>query len=314
MNSKRLNLISNLYFCLIAFSGLFYTALLVFATEKVFPAFVMQIIFLLDALKFDNSLIGLVTSKLFLLNVIPGFILIGLIIGYIKTLFKSIKSIGLAKIIANKLEIVSITKEYFKFKSREVSIFTLGFFNPKIYISSTIFKTHSHEEIRAMIEHEINHRDNLHPLKIFIANFIRSVLPIIPGKNWLIDNYLTLVEVSSDQFSEDKLKNKLPLVSALLKFENQSFEPGMSYFNSQSERIKILVGQKKQIFKIPMIYYSMVLTVMLSGALFVKNTNIFYDCQHLLKCMELLITPDSQPLVTSMHLQSNAFSAPDRCQ
>jgi len=314
MNSKRLNSISNLYFYLIAFSGIFYTALLVFATEKIVPAFVMQIIFLLDALKFDNSLIGLVTSELFLLNVIPGLILIGLNISYIKTLFKSIKSIGLTKSIANKLEIVGMTKEFCKFKSKEKSIFTLGFFNPKIFISSAIFKTHNQDEIRAMIEHEINHRNNLHPLKLFFANFVKSILPVIPGKNWLIDSYLTLVEVSSDQFSEDKIKNKLPLVSALLKFESQNFELGMSYFNSQSERIKILVGQKKQLSRIPMAYYSLVLVVILSSALFVKNTNIFYDCQHLLECVELLITPNSQPLVTAVHPQSNPFSTSDRCQ
>lgn len=314
MNSKKLNLISSLYFYLIAFSGLTYTALLIFATEKIVPAFVMQIIFFLDALKFDNSLIGLVTSKLFLINVVPGFILMGLIIGYIKTLIESIKSIGFTKEYARNLEIVGMAKEFFKFKSKEKSIFTLGFFNPKIYISTSIFNSHSQEEINAMIEHEINHRDNLHPLKMFVANFVKSVLPIVPGKNWLIDNYLTLVEVSSDQFSEDKLKNKLPLVSALLKFENQSFEPGLSYFNSQSERIKILVGQKRQLFRVPMAYYSLVLVLFLSGTLFVKNTDIFYDCQHLLKCVELLITPNSQPLVTAIHPQSNAFSTSDHCQ
>jgi hypothetical protein len=314
MNSKRLNLISNLYFYLISFSGLFYTALLVFATEKIIPAFIMQIIFLLDALKFDNSLVGLVTSKLFLLNVIPGLVLIGLAVRYIRSLIKSIKGIEATRTITNKLEIIGTAKEFFKFKSDEVLIFTLGFFNPKIFVSSAIFKTHNPEEVKAMIEHEINHRNNLHPLKIFVANFVKSVLPIIPGKNWLIDNYLTLVEVSSDQFSEDKINNKLPLVSALLKFQSQSFEPGISYFNSQSERIKILVGQKKQFLKIPMAYYSLVLVVILSGALFVKNTNIFYDCQHLIKCVELLITPNSQPLVTAIHPQSNAFSTSDHCQ
>lgn len=314
MNSKRLNLISNLYFCLIAFSGIFYSALLIFATEKIIPALVMQIIFLLDALKFDNSLVGVVTSKLFLVNVIPGLILIGLDIGYIKTLIKSIKNIGFVKVIADNLEIVDKAEEFSEFKSKETSIFTLGLFSPKIYISSAIFKTHSPEEIRAMIEHEVNHRNNLHPLKMFIASFVKSILPVIPGKNWLIDNYLTLIEVSSDQFSEDKIKNKSPLVSALLKFESQSFEPGRSFFNSQSERIKILVGQRKPFLRIPMAYYSLVVVVILTGTLFVKNTSIFYDCQHLIKCIELLITPNSQPLVTAIHPQSNTFLTSDHCQ
>jgi len=109
-----------------------------------------------------------------------------------------------------------------------------------------LFETHSPEEIEAMIQHEINHQKNYHPLKIFITGFIKSTLPFLPGRNWLFDNYLTLVEVSSDQFSDELLNNKLPLVSALLKFQSQSFEPGISYFNSQSERIKILVGQKNR--------------------------------------------------------------------
>lgn len=314
MNSKRLNLISNLYFYLIFLSGLFYTTLLIFASEKIILAFLMQVIFLLDALKFDNSIIGLISSRLFLINVVPGLFLTGLIFVYIKSLIKFVKSVKTTMAIVKNLQIIGSSKEFSKFKSSETSIFTLGFLNPKIFISSAIFKTHDQDEINAMIEHEINHRDNLHPLKIFIANFVKSVLPVIPGKNWLIDNYLTLVEVSSDQFSENKIKNKLPLVSALLKFENQSFEPGMSYFNNQSERIKILVGQKKQFLRIPMAYYSLVLVVILSGTLFVKNTNIFYDCQHLLKCVELLITPNSQPLVTEIHPQSNTFSTSDHCQ
>jgi len=314
MNSKRLNLISNLYFYLISLSGLFYTAFLIIASEKIIPAFLMQIIFLLDALKFDNSIVGLVTSKLFLFNVIPGLILLGLIISYAKTLIKSIKSIYAVQVITNRLDIVASTQEFFRFKSKEISIFTLGFFRPKIFISSAIFKTHNQEEIDAMIEHEINHRNNLHPLKIFISNFVRSILPIIPGKNWLIDNYLTLVEVSSDQFSEDKINNKLPLVSALLKFQSQSFEPGISYFNSQSERIKILVGQKKQLLRMPLTYYSFVLVAILSSAMFMKNSNIFFECQHLLKCVEMLVTSNKQSLIAPIYANSSVISPTDHCE
>lgn len=314
MNSKRLNFVSNLYFYLISLSGLFYTVLLIFASEKIIPAFLMQVIFLLDTLKFNNNVVGLVTSWLFLLNIIPGLLLISLIFRHVGALIKSIKSVKITKTAINNLKIIGLAKEFLKFKSNEISIFTSGFLRPKIYVSSAIFNTHSHEEVAAMVEHEINHKNNLHPLKIFIANFIKSMLPTIPGKNWLIDNYLTLVEVSSDQYSENKTNNKLPLVSALLKFQNQNLEPGISYFNSQSERIKILVGHKKQFFKIPIAYYSLVLVIILSSALIVKNSNIFYNCQHLLKCVELLVTPNSQPLVTSVNPQSNAFSTSDHCR
>lgn len=303
MSYKRLNLTADIYFCLILLSGVFYITLLVIAVQKIMPALVMQIIFLLDALKFDNSIMALITSKLFLVNVIPGLLLLGLILKFGKSLIKSLRSFWNTHRFVRNLNIVKINKLFFEFSSKEALIFTSGFFHPKIFISPALFKSHNQSEISAMIQHEENHRKNYHPLKIFITNFIQSLLPSIPGKNWLIDNYLTLIEVSCDQFSESKINNKLPLVSALLKFQNQSFEPNLSYFNSQSERIKILVGQKKQGLKIPMAYYSLLLVGILSSALLVKNTNVFYECQHLLKCVELLIMPSSQPIINSDHCQ-----------
>ncbi|MFA5828442.1 MAG: M56 family metallopeptidase [Candidatus Shapirobacteria bacterium] len=317
MNYKRLNLISNVYFFLILFSGLLYTALLITASQKIVPALIMQIIFFLDAIKFDNNVVGLITSRLFLLNVVPGIFLIGLMVRFGKTLIKSLKSISSNHLLFKGLEIIESTEQFFKFKSDDGLVFTCGFLKPKIFVSSGLFKTHSQEEITAIVQHEVNHKNNLHPFKIFTANFVKSILPIIPLKNWLIDNYLTLVEVSSDLFSENKINNKLPLVSALLKFQNRNFEPaaaGVSYFNSQSERIKILVGQKKQFIKIPMAYYSLVLVVMLSGVLMVKNSNIFFDCQHLLKCVEILMTSNNQPLLSVVSPQNNTFSPSDHCQ
>lgn len=317
MSYKKLNFISNFYFGLIFLSGFFYVALLTIAFGKIIPAMLMQIIFLFDALKFGDNIFKLITSQLFLINVIPGIFLIGLIGRFCKTLIRSIKSIWYGNRFIKNLEITGLNKEFLKFKSDEGLIFTSGFLKPKIFISSNLFKTHTLDEIKAMIQHEMNHKKNFHPVKIFVANFIKSVLPIIPGKNWLIDNYLTLVEVSSDQFSENRINNKLPLVSALLKFQHQDFEPinmGVNYFNSQSERIKILVGQKKQWTKIPMAYYSLVLVVILSSTLVMKNSNIFFECQHLIKCVEILMTPNSPSLITSTNSPTTTVSPSDHCQ
>lgn len=292
MTYKKLNFISDLYFCLILLSGILYPALLVIASNKIIPAFAMQIIFLLDTLKFNHPVVGLVTSSSFLLNVVPGIFLIGLIFQFTKNLIRSLKTLPVRQKIIGSLILI---------KSNSSLIFTSGLLHPQIFISSALFKTHNRKEIAAMIQHETNHQKNLHPLKLFLAGLIKSVLPSVPGKSWLIDNYLTLVEVSSDQFAESKTNNKLPLVSALLKFNHQNFEPGISYFNSQSERIKILVGQKKQLIKIPLAYYSLVLVVLLSGSLFIKNSTIFFNCQHILDCVRTLASPHSQSLTASLH-------------
>lgn len=314
MSYKRLNFATNLYFYLILLSGISYTTLLVFAIQKIMPASIMQIIFLFDTLKFDNSIVTLITSPLFLFNIIPGIFLIGLILKFGKSLIKFIKNIRTTRQMIRNLEIVKTNKKYLKFNSKETLIFTSGLVSPKIFISSALFKSHRPQELTAMIQHEENHKKNYHPLKIFVVNFVRSILPSLPGKNWLVDNYLTLVEVSSDQFSESKINSKLPLVSALLKFQRQSFNPGITYFNSQSERIKILVGQKKYMIKIPMVYYSLLLVGIFSSALLVKNTNIFYECKHLLKCVELLIAPDSKPILSPTIQYKNVTSVSDHCQ
>ncbi|PIU73318.1 hypothetical protein COS78_02975 [Candidatus Shapirobacteria bacterium CG06_land_8_20_14_3_00_40_12] len=304
MSSKKLNLLSDIYFGLILLSGFFYSIFLAVASPKLLRALTMQIIFLLDALKFSNNTLSLITSRSFLINVIPGLILLGLLSQYVKALIKSTRSVKSTRLFINTLIITKITPTFTQFRSGRGHIFTSGFFHPIIYLSLALFETHSPEEIEAMIQHEINHQKNYHPLKIFITGFIKSTLPFLPGRNWLFDNYLTLVEVSSDQFSDELLNNKLPLVSALLKFQSQSFEPGISYFNSQSERIKILVGQKKQGIKIPMAYYSIILFVFLSSTLFIKDSDLFFDCRHLLRCVEKLITSST----------SQIFFQSDHCQ
>lgn len=260
----------------------------------------MQVIFLLDSLKFDNNVIALIISKIFLLNTIPGVLLFGLIFQFIKALSNLFKNIWQTKMLIKNLSITKSTSLYSVYKSKLLSVFTLGFFYPKIYFSTSIFKKNTKDEIKAILQHEINHQANLHPLKIFISNFIKSFIPQIPGKNWLFDSYLTSTEISSDLFSQDKTKSKTPLISALLKFQNQKFETlptSISYFNSQSERIKILVGQKGLVQNIPMIYSSLVMVLIMVSALSVKNSNIFYECQHLIKCFETLLSPNSQPII-----------------
>lgn len=317
MSHKKLNFLSNLYFYLILFIGLSYLVFLSFSFAKIFPGFAMQIIFLLDSLKFDNNIFILIMSKIFLINVIPGLLLFGLIFQLFKSIIKLIANIWQTRQLVNNLSIVKSTSLYDEFKSKQSSIFTLGFFRPQIFISSSIFKTHNQPEINSMIQHEINHQKNLHPLKIFISNFIKSIIPNIPGKNWLFDSYLTSTEVSSDLFSQNQVNSKTHLVSALLKFQGQhlNFLPAsISYFNSQSERIKILTGQKKLTQNVPMIYSSLIMVLIMVSALSVKNSNLFYECQHLVKCVQTLITPNSQSLVTAISYVNSSSIISDHCQ
>ena len=306
MNYRKLNTLSDVYFGLILFMGISYLAFLAFALIKIFPGLAMQVIFFLDAIKFNHDIFALIISKVFLFNFIPGILLMGLMARFGKSLVVLVKNIWQTFQMIKKINIVKSIDGYSEFKSNNLAIFTVGFLKPRIYISQAIFKANSKSEIEAMREHEANHQNNLHPLKIFVSNFIKSFMPTIPGRDLLFGNYLTSTEVASDAFAESKTKTKTPLVSALLKFQDQSFEAlptSISYFNSKSERIKILVGQKKPSQVWPMIYSSIVIGVIMISALSVEKTNIFYECSHILKCVETLATPNGPSLISSDHCQ-----------
>ena len=141
--SPKLNFLSNIYFWLILLSGFLYSGFLVVASQKIIPALLMQLIFLLDALKFNDNIVGLITSRLFLLNVIPGLILIGLISQFGKTLIKSAKSIHSTDLFINGLKIIKITQQFTQFRSDNSLIFTSGFLSreslpPQLFLKPII--------------------------------------------------------------------------------------------------------------------------------------------------------------------------------
>lgn len=316
MNIK-INRIANIYFGLMVISGLAYTVFLAIASEKIMPGFVMQLIFLVDALKFGNNLTSVVLSETFILNNISGIIWLFLTIIYLKAINKAAGEINETNRFVNNLKIKESNPRWVTYHSDNKLIFTAGFFKPKVFVSTGVLNSHTNDEMKAMLWHEESHKINFHPLKIFITHFIVGVYPSFWGKKWVVDNYLTLTEVTSDQFSEIKIGNKLPLVSALIKFEKDNFKPkllnNINYFNSQSERIKILVGQKKQAFSQPMIYFSIVTTFVLMGSLMISKSNIFFDCQHLWKCVEILVTPDSQSLIVQTSVVASDLMVAEHC-
>lgn len=310
--NKKLNFISNLFFYLILVSGVLYTVFLIIAIKKMVPGFTMNLIFLLDTLKynnFNNNLFNLIRSSAFLINIVSGPIILFLAAKYINALKEVFIGINKTNKFISQLKTSNVNQRYVTFNSAKEFIFTAGFFKPKIFISSAIFKSHNSVEIEAMLLHEENHQNNHHPLKVFIANFIGSFSPAFPGKKWILGNYLTLTEVTSDNFAENKINNKLPLVSALLKLQQSSLEPIMDIningFNSQSERIKILIGQKILPIKQTLTIYSLVLVVVLSSTIFLKHTNIYFNCQHLIKCFEVLVNPSFNSVNNSLEISNH---------
>lgn len=305
MNLKTLNFHRRLFFLLISVLGISYFTFLIFFTPKIYSGFLMQLIFLTDTLVVHpQNVLSLILRSDFLIQIVFGLLWTYLLFRAVKTIFKMISQIKFTHQFVQSLNILRITKQYYVFNSLKPEVFTAGFFHPQTYLSQQLLDVTKESELSSILLHEQYHTLHHDPFKNLFIGFITSLLPSFPFKSWIFGQYLTMVEICADTYSQVRFSNPTSLVSALLKVQEFSLPQFTSGFSAQSERIKILVGQKTQPFR-SVVFANVVIIVFLfvvSGSLY--KTNIFYQCEHLLKCFENLITPDhviTSPLVETPH-------------
>ncbi|MFJ7825624.1 M56 family metallopeptidase [Psychrobacillus sp. NPDC096623] len=94
---------------------------------------------------------------------------------------------------------------------------TMGFVKPKIVISTGLINLLTDDELKAVISHEIYHKDNRDPLKIFLLSLCASTIGYIPILKWFNHQYRIIQEVLADEFAIRKQETSVNLGSALLK-------------------------------------------------------------------------------------------------
>ena len=94
---------------------------------------------------------------------------------------------------------------------------TMGFLKPKIVISTGLINLLTDDELKAVISHEIYHKDNRDPLKIFLLSLCASTIGYIPILKWFNHQYRIIQEVLADEFAIRKQETPVNLGSALLK-------------------------------------------------------------------------------------------------
>lgn len=288
---NKLSLQRNFAFIFILILGIIYSVFLSIAFEKIFAGFFMQPIFLIDTFKnHHENIFKLIFSYSFFVNLFSGIVLFYLLGRLIKALFSSSIKLFKTKKFINKLSTE---------KSNIPFAFTFGFLSPKIFISPKLNEKLSTEEFNAVLLHEQKHQKNYDPLKDFIVDLVKNILPEFPKKSWLFGNYSALVEIVCDQYSEKYLKSKTPLISALLKINNNQNVTNfcINNFSSQSERIKILTEQKQPVYRTFFAFNSILLSIFLLGSLTLSQSNLFYKCSHLVQCVEVLLTPKNMSLI-----------------
>lgn len=286
----------NLSFLIIVLIGINYLALLAISTVRILPGFLMQLIFLIDSLRFGRDLSELIKQESFYLNLISGLIVISLILLAIRTFLKSVLNMIKTNRYINTLTILDIQDEYVYIENDFTHAFTAGLFRPKIYISDQLLENLTEKEINAVKEHEQFHRRTFDPLMKIIADYVRSTLPYFPFKKHLFDSYEVLVELSADAFAEKKLSTKKYVVTALNKMmdlENYNKHLNFSSFSLKNERIPILVETKVFKTKSYFMFFTFVLFAVMFNTYLISNTNIFLECQHIVECVNALFSQAS---------------------
>ena len=94
---------------------------------------------------------------------------------------------------------------------------TMGFVKPKIVLSTGLIKLLTDEELKAVVSHEIYHKNNNDPFKLFLLTLCASTIRYIPILKWFNEQYRIIQEVLADEFAIRKQETSVHLGSALLK-------------------------------------------------------------------------------------------------
>lgn len=292
-------LVKNVFFNSLLIFGLTYISFLAVFVYQTFSGFVMQLIFLADTLRFHPSnIISFIQSSDFLFNFFSGFLSLTLLTLLIKSFLVIIRKIFVTQKYIKNLNIIS-QKKYIVFSSPTPHAFTAGFFHPQIYISSKLLKISTPKEISAVYLHEFFHKVSFDSFKDLYIDFLTNTLPFLPFKSWFFGQYHLIKENCCDFFAQNKISDRKPLISALIKIHT-FYTPThnlLSHFSAQSERIKILTGKKTFHSFNPLSYSFFSVLFLVLSINFVSQSDLFYHCQHLTRCFETFIIGHSHNLL-----------------
>ena len=290
MNYRKLNKLSSLYFGAILAVGVTYWASISWIFLKTLPGTLMLMVYFLDSRKYGYGLESYGAMSQLWVSLGLWLLSLTLILRTLVAGLKMIRMIGKTRKFVGGLKIVSQTGKRVVFDSESGEIFTAGLWSPKIYVANGLRKMHTAKELRAMVMHEENHTQSKDPLRTALVMMIERSLPGFPWKAKLAGYFYTLVEVCADKKAEERLKNRRPLITALYKrlaVGSRAISAGIIFFNSHSERIGLLVGNRKLNKNV---FFGMVYVTITGVAVFsylVTQVN-FYNCPHLAMCLSAI--------------------------
>lgn len=136
-------------------------------------------------------------------------------------------------------------------RNNKLTAYTIGLFKPKIIVSSALIAKSSHEQLEAVVLHELHHLRSRHLLWLLLSKLISSLFFFIPLVEYLAQQLKTEFELAADAFVVEKQKTRDHLCGSLAL--NIQYAGGVIPHFATSpieKRVESLVSNKVSLEKI----------------------------------------------------------------
>lgn len=100
---------------------------------------------------------------------------------------------------------------------RDAYAFSVGFWRPRIMLSTGLLDLLATDELAAVLHHEAYHMKTRDSSKVAVARAAARALFFLPSAKDLADGYRVLKELAADEYAIARLGDRWPLASALSK-------------------------------------------------------------------------------------------------
>lgn len=157
--------------------------------------------------------------------------------------------------------------------------FCLGFFHPKIYLSTGLLKLMSDQELEIIILHEKYHLMKKDNISLVIINSLKQLFFLFPILPDFLDNLLKFREIKADRYSLSLTGKNQSLVSTFKKLLNFNVDPSFLFSYSSTftnhqhfeTRIHAIFGKKSFHFTFKL------KNILISFVSFVVFTSFFFS-------------------------------------
>lgn len=192
--------------------------------------------------------------------------------------FHSKKHTKLTKQLNNKYQ--KWGTEFIVVKDEKFIALTIGFFRPRIIVSTGVISMFSNHEVEAILLHEWYHCRNRDPLKMFLLALILDGLGYIPTMKAMVRDFKTWKELLADRFAIKQMGTEYYLGNVLLKLSKvgkMQHSTAVAYFAENAINYRIMqVLEPKQRIHVPMSDFKPLLLTL--SLIFIMSSIILGGC------------------------------------